>query len=140
VAPSTTYTYQVAVRHSSGALSPRSNPESVTTEDLAQPPPTGPPTEPPQITVTSPAQEPDTPSGPVGSFQEGDLVATNSDVYMRTGPSLDAEIVVQLAEGTELTVTDESVAADDYVWVPVADADGNSGFVVEDFLSGNDVE
>ncbi len=74
---------------------------------------------------------------PVGQFQEDDVVVTTeAGVNLRSEPSLEGEPVIPggMDEGTELTVTGESVEADDIIWVPVEDADGNVGYVAEQFL------
>jgi hypothetical protein len=68
-------------------------------------------------------------------FAEGDAVVTNDpDINLRAEPSTDAEVVTQFGEGTELTITGPSEQGGDYTWWPVEDADGNVGYVADDFL------
>lgn len=54
-------------------------------------------------------------------------------VNMRAKPSTSAEIVAKLAEGTKVTVTGDSVAAEGYTWWPVKTDSGN-GYMVADYL------
>jgi hypothetical protein len=70
----------------------------------------------------------------VGKYKPDDLVVTNGEANLRSEPALGDNVVATLPEGTELTVTGESVEADDYTWVPVEDAEGQSGYVAEDLL------
>jgi hypothetical protein len=99
-----------------------------------------PPTRTPR-TEESPTPEEDDDGGAVGQFAEGDLVVTTeADLNMRSDPSLDGEVITVLEEGTELTVTGDSVDADDIIWVPVEDADGNQGWVSQEFLESAESE
>jgi hypothetical protein len=91
---------------------------------------------PPTRTPRTTEEDTPTPAESVGQFQEDDVVVTTeADVNLRSDPSLDGDIVTTLEEGTELTVTGESVEADEFIWVPVEDADGNEGWVAEQFLA-----
>jgi hypothetical protein len=71
---------------------------------------------------------------PVGKYAEDDIVVTNGEANLRSEPALGENVITTLPEGTELTVTGESVAADDYIWVPVEDADEQTGYVAEELL------
>lgn len=78
-----------------------------------------------------------TPAPSSGSIGQGaTVVVANTDgagVNLRSSPSTSGELVMTLEEGTELTITGESVTADGYTWWPV-EGDGVEGYVVEDFL------
>jgi hypothetical protein len=86
----------------------------------------------------------DTPEGAEGQpteepasegYQVGDTVVTNDpDINLRAEPSVDSEVITQFGEGTELTITGPSEEGGDYTWWPVEDADGNVGYVADDFL------
>jgi len=78
-----------------------------------------------------------TPKEALPELNEGDPVILVEDrVNLRAEPSASGEIVAELAQGTELTVTGAAVEADGYVWYPVMVNDSNqTGYVVADFLS-----
>ncbi|HEY7032961.1 MAG TPA: SH3 domain-containing protein [Thermomicrobiales bacterium] len=79
------------------------------------------------------AGQPTATSGPIGAGTT--VVVTDDGVRMRAQPSTSAEIVEELAQGTELTVTGPSGQADGLTWFPVADpATGKAGFVAADYL------
>jgi hypothetical protein len=60
---------------------------------------------------------------------------TNGDgVNMRDAAATTGNVVAMLPEGTALTVTGDSVKADQYTWWPVKTADGQTGYVASDFL------
>lgn len=60
---------------------------------------------------------------------------TNGDgVNMRDAASTTGNVVSMLPEGTALTVTGDSVDAEEYTWWPVKDADGQTGYIAADFL------
>lgn len=71
--------------------------------------------------------------------QPGQIVTTTDDnVNLRAEPSVNGEIVDQLAAGVELEVIGGPTEADDYVWyqVRVTSEGGSEGWAVADFLSG----
>lgn len=73
--------------------------------------------------------------------ESGQIVTTNAgDVNMRAEPSVNGEVVDQIAEAVELEVLDGPVDADDYVWYQVrVNAEGGSeGWMVAEFLDGLD--
>ena len=78
-----------------------------------------------------------TPSQSGGTIAKGaTVVVANTDgagVNLRDSPSTSGELIATLEEGTELTITGESVTADGYTWWPV-EGDGLEGYVVEDFI------
>ncbi|MDI3340180.1 MAG: SH3 domain-containing protein [Sphaerobacter sp.] len=78
----------------------------------------------------------DTPAQPDVLRAGATVVVANtggSGVNLRDTPSASGEVVATLAEGTELTITGESVTADGYTWWPV-ETDEGAGYVVEDYL------
>lgn len=98
----------------------------------------GAPEEPAVLTFTegdgTVAGGPTEPTGPV-------LVTTNAgDINLRAEPSVNGEVVDQIAEGVELEVLDGPVEAEEYVWyqVRVNTEGGSEGWMVADFLDGLD--
>ena len=70
-------------------------------------------------------------------FAEGDLVVVNDDnVRIRSEATTDSEPVDAFSLGTELTITGESVEANDLVWYPVTlvENDSISGWIAADFI------
>ena len=65
------------------------------------------------------------------------LVVAEDAVNIRTEPSTDAEIVLVVAEGTELTVTGPSEEGGGYTWWPVSLNEDPTviGYVVNDFVA-----
>jgi hypothetical protein len=103
---------------------PATNPATITISD--------PPTPTPAPTV-----EPTATPRPVEGIQEGTvLVVVEDAVNIRTNPSTDAEIVVVVAEGTEMTVTGPSEEGGGYTWWPVSlnEDPTITGWVVNDFV------
>jgi hypothetical protein len=88
-------------------------------------------------TPGAPANEAATAAEDLPVLKEGDLVTLTEDqVNLRTEPSSSGEIVAELEQDTELTITGASVEADSHVWYPVMVNDtGETGYVVADFLS-----
>lgn len=74
---------------------------------------------------------------PVQDFSSGDVVElADTPVNLRAEASTSGEIVAELDGSSTLTITGDSVEADDYVWYPVTvDATGESGFVVANYLA-----
>ncbi|MGH2532680.1 MAG: SH3 domain-containing protein [Thermomicrobiales bacterium] len=62
------------------------------------------------------------------------VVVAVDGVNLRAEPSPDAQILTVLGVGTELTVIGLPVEAEGYVWVPVQDAAGTTGFVAADLV------
>jgi hypothetical protein len=98
------------------------------------------PTSPPEVTptpaiVTSAPTEP--PPVSATAIEPGSTVSNaDSDANLRAGPSLDAEILVTLPIGSELTVTGPAVAEGDSLWWPVLVVEtGEEGYISEDLLS-----
>ncbi|MGH2533095.1 MAG: SH3 domain-containing protein [Thermomicrobiales bacterium] len=70
-----------------------------------------------------------------GRFAVNDAVVVATDVLnMRSEPSTDSDVVVELLEGAELTVVGETVPGENYFWVEVEDIEGNVGYVADEFL------
>lgn len=69
-------------------------------------------------------------------LQTGDVVSiTMTPLNLRAEPSISGEIVTELDGSSTLTITGDSVDADDYTWYPVeVDATGEAGFVASNFL------
>ncbi len=68
----------------------------------------------------------------------GTAVVVETGVNLRAEASTASEVVTVLDGGTEVTVTGPAEEGDGLVWWPVEDADGNTGYVAEDFLSGQE--
>jgi hypothetical protein len=85
------------------------------------------------------ATEPEEPSFE-GTLETGTTVVTNEDlVRLRDEPTTDGEIVAEMPEGTELTVTGAPVEGDGFTWYPVEDAEsGAKGYVVAQFIEPTD--
>ena len=91
----------------------------------------------PAATATSEPVVPSLPTAtpsPAGIGEGVDVVATET-VNLRSGPSVQAEIVATVEEGAVLTVTGQAVEGSGFVWWPVTDqASGLSGFLIADVL------
>ncbi len=84
-------------------------------------------------TAAALAAEPTATSGPIETGTV--VIVTDDGVRMRAEPSTDAEIVAELDQGTELTVTGPAGEADGFTWYPVENpATGDVGYVAADFL------
>jgi hypothetical protein len=96
------------------------------------------PTRTPRTAENSPTpDEGDDDSGSSGDFAEGDVVVTSdAGVRFRSEPALDdGNVIAELPEGTELTVTGPPEEdSDGNVFVPVEDEDGEAGYVSADFV------
>jgi hypothetical protein len=92
--------------------------------------PSNTPTLPPTPTQTPEPTFTPTPS-PVRAY-----VAAIDGMYVRTGPGLSFSFVTDpyLIYGTELTLLNETVTADDYKWAKVQLDDGEIGWTLADFL------
>jgi Bacterial SH3 domain len=92
--------------------------------------PSNTPTLPPTPTQTSEPTFTPTPS-PVRAY-----VAAFDGMYVRTEPGLGSSFVTNpyLTYGTELTLLNETVTADDYKWAKVQLKDGQIGWTLADFL------
>ncbi|MEA2513139.1 MAG: hypothetical protein QOJ59_2626 [Thermomicrobiales bacterium] len=79
------------------------------------------------------ANEPTATSAPIETGTT--VVVTEDGVRMRAEPSTDADVVEELAEGTELTVTGPAGAAGGITWYPVENpANNNAGYVAADYV------
>jgi Bacterial SH3 domain len=64
------------------------------------------------------------------------VVAPDSTVNLRTDPSTSADVITELATGTEVEVTGDPQSADGYIWYPVRVSEtGDEGWAVADFLA-----
>lgn len=80
---------------------------------------------------------------PTGAFTVGQTVYINeTDVRLRDAATTNSNIVTGLTIGQALTITGESVTADDIVWWPVTSPDDATltGWVAEQFLSADPIE
>jgi hypothetical protein len=57
-------------------------------------------------------------------------------LQLRAAPGLAAEVLATLPEGAQLTVSGDGVVVDGLVWLQVRDANGQAGWVAEDYLQG----
>lgn len=57
-----------------------------------------------------------------------------SGVNMRDAATTGGNVVAQLPDGTQVTITGDSVEADGFTWWPVKTSDGKTGYVVADYL------
>jgi hypothetical protein len=92
----------------------------------------------PQVVATATStSETGTPGTTTEITNGASVVVANTDgtgVNMRDSASTSGNVVAMLPEGTELTVTGDSVKAEQYTWWPVKTADGQTGYVASDFL------
>ena len=75
-------------------------------------------------------------SAPV--VEGGTAVVVETGVNVRAEPSTASEVVTVLDGGATVTITGPSEEGDGLIWWPVEDADGNTGYIAEDFLSGQE--
>jgi hypothetical protein len=69
----------------------------------------------------------------------GTLAVLNRDTKLRTAPSLDASVAIELPRGAEVTVLAGPQEGDGFTWWLVQDQDsGIAGFVREEFLTPKD--
>ncbi|MDP9367989.1 MAG: sortase [Chloroflexota bacterium] len=78
----------------------------------------------------------DAASAPV--VEGGTAVVVETGVNLRAAPSTTSEVVTVLDGGAELTVTGPAEEGDGIVWLPVEDAEGNTGYVAQDFLESQE--
>jgi outer membrane biosynthesis protein TonB len=137
--PQTQPTNQVALI-TEEVPTPTQRPDVVINPETTTPEPTPEPTRDSGAEATDePTEEADeTPDeeAPGAGFREGDLVVTNTgDVNLRVEPSTSADIVDQLAEGTELEVLAEADEADGFFWLHVTVAEsGQEGYIADEFV------
>lgn len=75
--------------------------------------------------------------GPLPKLEEGvTAVVTEDDVRIRRKPGTDKEIVAELDRLTPVTIVDGPKKNDGYTWWKVTTADGDTGWIVQDFLGG----
>jgi hypothetical protein len=124
-APTSVITIEEPAETPEGAVPPTATPEPTSAPVVTATP----------AIVTSAPTEP--PIGPVSAIEPGSTVSNaDSDANLRAGPSLDAEVVVTLPIGSELTVTGPAVAEGDTLWWPVLVVEtGEEGYVSEELLS-----
>jgi hypothetical protein len=81
---------------------------------------------------TPPAAEEEAP--PSDGIAVDTQVTVTEVLYMRAEPNTPGELVVELPAGAVLDVIGGPEEGEDYVWWNVVDENGNSGWVVEDFI------
>jgi Bacterial SH3 domain len=90
------------------------------------------------IVISTPSMEDGGSTPETYAFAKGDTVVignTNgSGVNLRAEPNTDSEVVTLLDNGADLDITDGSIESDGFIWWPVETADGETGYVAEDFL------
>lgn len=99
-------------------------------------PPNGPATE--ADSEQNPAEsEPTASTTSFPVFDVGAAAVTDGPVNVRSEPSTESDQVVQLDDGTSVTITGEQVADGDggnIEWYPIETEDGQSGFIREDLF------
>ncbi|MGN6030322.1 MAG: SH3 domain-containing protein [Thermomicrobiales bacterium] len=114
---------------------PTATVEVVVTEPPA---PTVAPTEPPaEPTATTATENPATP--PAAEIVVGGTVTTTEEVNLRPEASTTGDAVAVLPAGTTLTVIGGPQEADGYTWWNVEDTEGDTGWVVADFIQASGV-
>lgn len=84
-----------------------------------------------QITEAASPLTADPEPGPSGELEKGQtLRVTASGLNLREGPGTEFRVVIVLAQGASLTVTDTSYLP----WVGVKDARGNTGYVSSEYV------
>lgn len=112
---------------------PTATVEVVATAEPTQPPaPTEPAAEP---TATTAAANPATP--PAAEIVVGGTVTTTEEVNLRPEASTTGEPIVMLPAGTTLTVIGGPQEGESYTWWNVEDPDGNTGWVVADYIKAS---
>ena len=74
-------------------------------------------------------------AAPGGLAEGGQATVSDSGVNLRSEPTTNGEVVTTLSNGDVVTITGASAEADGFVWWPVTTAEGESGWVVADFLA-----
>ncbi len=78
----------------------------------------------------------DAPAAEAGALAEGgQATVSETGVNLRSEPTTNGAVVTTLSTGDVVTLTGPSQEAEDYVWWPVTTADGEQGWVAEDFLT-----
>ncbi|MGI8483545.1 MAG: SH3 domain-containing protein, partial [Thermomicrobiales bacterium] len=72
----------------------------------------------------------------VGSFAAGDQAVTkDGSVNVRNQPSTSGDVITMLDKGETVLITGASEDADGHTWWPIKTADGQDGWVVQDYLT-----
>ncbi|MDQ3467345.1 MAG: SH3 domain-containing protein, partial [Chloroflexota bacterium] len=83
----------------------------------------------------------ETPAAPTATFASGTIVIVNENgVRLRSSPSTTSDVVAELDQGRELTVTGPPEEGDGIVWYPVQanDDEAVTGYIAEEFVATAD--
>jgi hypothetical protein len=113
------------------------NPQTITPE------PTPRPTDDPNTTEDDATEEatepPDEENSPGKGFSAGDSVVVASEANLRADGSLEAEVIDQLPEGTELEVISEAVESGGYFWLEVRVTETDQeGYIADEFIEATE--
>ncbi len=107
------------------------------TADLSRPLATftpGPTSTPPPQDIP-PTVAPDVPTGTLAAGGNASIEGTGgSGANMRSSPDLGDNLIRTLSDGTAVTVLEGPTEAADFVWWKIRTAEGDEGWVVQDFL------
>lgn len=88
-----------------------------------------------QPAAETPAETPADTAGSGALAEGGQATVIETGVNLRSEATTNGEVVTTLSTGDVVSITGPSTEADGFVWWPVTTAEGESGWVVEDFLA-----
>lgn len=136
--PSPTEQPGIVVTATETINTPTPTEQSQIVQPTAQPTQAVQPTQPPAEPTQPATNDATPPPATGGEIAIGGTVVTNdADINMRPEASTTGDPVATLANGTTLTVVDGPVEAEGYTWWKVEDGNGNTGWVVADFLTAS---
>lgn len=75
------------------------------------------------------------PAGSSGELASGGTATITEDgVNVRAEPTTSSDVVTAVSSGETVTITGESQEAEGYTWWPIETADGETGWIVADFI------